>query len=287
MVVAANIRAFFTVILVTSLVSGCTFFGSKDYQSSRYHQRHDSAPVAPQAVDHVQDAVPTPEPRTMAGNKSPYRVNGRTYHVLDSEIGYQGSGIASWYGQKFHGHATSNGEIYDMYAMTAAHKTLPIPSYVTVKNLANGLEVIVRVNDRGPFHPGRVIDLSYAAAHKLNMLDQGTANVVVTAIDPVAWQRANGGAVAAASVRAQGSSLAMLPANTYLQAGAFSSSQAAEQLRLQLSQLLDWPVTINPPSQGGGFYRVRIGPVADNLQVADIRQRLQAENIAEPHLVYD
>jgi len=289
--------------LAALVLAGCSSTSDR-YQATRYSQKNDSAPSLAQSVDHITDAVPTPEPRTVAGNKSPYVVNGKKYRVLNSEIGYQERGVASWYGSKFHGHATSNGEIYDMYGMTAAHKTLPIPSYVQVTNLANGKKVIVRVNDRGPFHDDRVIDLTYAAAKKLDYLDQGTAQVEVVAIDPVAWQRQNAHRLAAVEVRAAAEVRAVesvepqapapkhpggysLPANTYLQVGAFSSGQAAEDLRSQLAHVLDIPVLVNPPSKTMPLYRVRVGPVADNLQVSSIRSQLAQQNIANSHLVYD
>ncbi|BFM05446.1 septal ring lytic transglycosylase RlpA family protein [Halioxenophilus aromaticivorans] len=278
-------------------LGGCASSGDK-YQASRYSQKHDSAPSLAPSVDHVQDAVPMPEIRTAAGNKSPYVVLGKKYRVLESEIGYKKRGVASWYGSKFHGHATSNGEIYDMYAMTAAHKTLPIPSYVQVKNLANGKTVIVRVNDRGPFHGNRIIDLTYAAAKKLDYLGQGTAQVEVTAIDPVAWQKQNAARLAAAEARrpAQASAVnaqttsarvASLPANTYLQVGAFSNQQAAEHLRDQLIQWLEHPVRVSPPGAATSLYRVRVGPVADTGQVSKIRSLLARNRLAAPHLVYE
>ena len=270
------------------VLAGCSTTSKSDqYQATRYSQKNDSAPQAAPPVDHVKDAVPMPEVRTAAGNKSPYVVRGKKYRVLASEIGYQERGVASWYGSKFHGHATSNGEIYDMYGMTAAHKTLPIPSYVQVTNLANGKRVIVRVNDRGPFHDNRIIDLSYTAAKKLGYLNQGTAQVQVTAIDPVAWQQQNAARLAAAEAKRSARGGSALPANTFLQVGAFSNPQTAKNLRDQLTQWLDHPVQINPPSANTGLYRVRIGPVADSHQVNKIRSLLAQKNLAEPHLVYE
>jgi len=131
----------------------------------------------------IKDAVPRPVTKSKYGNPDSYEVNGKTYFVMDSAIGFQQKGIASWYGRKFHGRKTSSGEGYNMYAMTAAHKTLPIPVYVEVTNLDNGRKAIVRVNDRGPFHPGRIIDLSYAAATRLGVAQTGTAHVKIRVID--------------------------------------------------------------------------------------------------------
>ncbi|MGB5325609.1 MAG: septal ring lytic transglycosylase RlpA family protein, partial [Pseudomonadales bacterium] len=130
------------------------------------------------------------ESRSRGGNRSVYTVFGKSYRVLDDARGYRERGPASWYGKKFHGRSTANGERYDMYQMTAAHKHLPLPSYVRVRNLENGREIIVRVNDRGPFHGNRIIDLSYAAATKLGMLRNGTAEVEIEVIDAAAWQQA-------------------------------------------------------------------------------------------------
>jgi len=137
-------------------------------------------------VSKIPDAVP--RPHKGAFKNSPYQVFGKTYYPLSDSRGYREVGLASWYGTQFHSRATSNGEIYDLYGMTAAHKTLPLPSYVRVTNLSNGRAVILRVNDRGPFHSDRIIDLSYAAALKLGYADSGVARVQVEAIDPRQWQ---------------------------------------------------------------------------------------------------
>src|SRR5690606_19922429 len=135
-------------------------------------------------VDCIPEPVVVAEPRSQVGNRSPYTVLGKQYKVLDRPHGYVEQGIASYYGSKFHGRRTSNMEVYDMYAFTAAHKTLPLPSFARVTNLENGKSVIVRVNDRGPFHEGRVIDLSYAAAVKLGIVARGTGRVEVRALVP-------------------------------------------------------------------------------------------------------
>ncbi len=144
----------------------------------------DGAPDIPDDVANLPEPVPHAEPLSHYGNRTPYSVLGKTYAVLPSASGYRERGVASWYGTKFDGRATSNFEPYDMYQFTAAHRTLPLPSYARVTNLDNGRSVIVRVNDRGPFHEGRLIDLSYAAAVKLGVNVHGTANVEVRGIDP-------------------------------------------------------------------------------------------------------
>lgn len=135
-------------------------------------------------LDTISDAVPVAEPLSRYGNMAQYEAMGRTYRTLRTAEGYQAEGVASWYGEEFHGRRTSSGEPYDMYAMTAAHPTLPLPSYVEVVNLENGRRVVVRVNDRGPFHAERIIDVSYAAAHRLGMLGRGTARVRIRALQP-------------------------------------------------------------------------------------------------------
>jgi rare lipoprotein A len=144
----------------------------------------DSAPDGIADVDQIPEPEVTSEPRSLYGNRSPYVVLGKTYTVLDDPSRYDEVGLASFYGNKFHGRRTSNLEVYDMYAFTAAHKTLPLPSFARVTNLANGKSVIVRVNDRGPFHDGRIIDLSYAAAVKLGVDRAGTARVEVRGLSP-------------------------------------------------------------------------------------------------------
>ena len=165
--------------VVASLLQACTLVGT--------------APAVPSPGDGVSvpvsgvpDAVPRAEVKTRSGNPESYEVDGKEYHVLDTSRGYSQRGIASWYGQAFHGRSTSSGEPYDMYLMTAAHKTLPLPTYVQVTNLENGRTVVVRVNDRGPFVEGRIIDVSYVAAQRLGMVGRGTAQVEVVALDPPA-----------------------------------------------------------------------------------------------------
>ena len=158
--------------VVASLLQACTLLGT--------------APAVPNPGAAVPDAVPRAEVKTRTGNPESYEVDGKEYHVLDTSEGYRQAGIASWYGEDFQGRRTSSGESYDMYQMTAAHKTLPLPTYVRVTNVENGRTVVVRVNDRGPFVEGRIIDLSYVAAQRLGMVGSGTARVEVVALDPPA-----------------------------------------------------------------------------------------------------
>ena len=272
-------------------------------QASRYQVDQDYGPDAPLDVSHLPDAIPKVEPRTSAGNKSPYTVLGKTYSLLPPDAAYAEDGLASWYGNKFHGHQTSNGEIYNMYGMTAAHKTLRIPTYVKVTNLDNQRSVIVRVNDRGPFHSDRIIDLSYAAARKLDYAERGTARVRVEAIDPVQWANtANPSTevvVQAANVPAKLNGVTIehkaplpesvegyqLPANTFLQAGAFSSQDSALSLRDMLGGLTHYPVFV-ARTNSNALYRVRIGPITDNYELMQIRELIFRKGGVRPHVVY-
>lgn len=243
----------------------------------------DSAPEQPVDTSHVPDAIPRHEQRTIAGNKNPYTVLGKTYHLLSDESAYKERGKASWYGRKFHGRRTSNGEIYDMYAMTAAHKTLPIPSYVRVTNLNNGKTAVVRVNDRGPFHSGRIIDLSYAAAQRLGILGEGTGLVEVEIVLPNE----------APSTPLQAKPLnnlvpgSKLPPNTHLQIGAFGSESSAQQFAAQVGSKLAYPVIISRTASGKTVYRVRVGPITDARDLQEVRHQIQRLNIPAAHVVYE
>ncbi len=221
--------------------------------------------------------------RTAAGNRSPYTVFGRTYHVLPTERGYSARGIASWYGEKFHGHKTANGEIYNMYHASAAHTALPIPSFLRVTNLENNRSLVVRVNDRGPFYPGRVIDLSYAAAVKLGFADRGTARVRLDAITPGEDDgpapSSEPGALSAANP--SGGEL-------YLQVGAFSSPAAAEEIARKTRAHTAGPVFV---TSGGGagapLHRVRIGPVGGIGEARELSRRLVAAGLGTPYTVVE
>ncbi|WP_370981113.1 septal ring lytic transglycosylase RlpA family protein [Agaribacterium sp. ZY112] len=177
-----------TLGLLVALLSACVAQQTKDDPYADLKdiiptKEKDSGPSKEIDMSHIPDAVPVYEPRRRAGNISPYKVKGKVYHVMTEASGFSETGIASWYGNKFHGNLTSNGERYDMYGMTAAHKSLPLPCFVKVTNLTNGKTVVVRVNDRGPFAHGRIIDLSYAAAQRLDYVQQGTAKVRIEYIE--------------------------------------------------------------------------------------------------------
>ena len=219
----------------------------------------------------IVDPIPKVEPITKAGNKSPYQVFGKTYFVLPSSENYRETGIASWYGRKFHGRRTSNGEIYDMYAMTAAHKSLPIPTYARVTNTENNRSIIVRINDRGPFHGPRIIDLSYVAALKLGFADKGTTEVLVEAIDPSGKSTAKP-ATEARSAPSAGKNVPSLTQGRYLQVGAFDNADAARALQKQVRTHTSKPILVQ---QRDNLFKVWIGPVADKMELLVIKRMLQ------------
>jgi rare lipoprotein A len=234
------------------------------------------------------DAIPKAEPKSKYGNMSSYVVLGRRYHTKESSKNHVERGLASWYGSKFHGRRTSSGEVYDMHKMTAAHKTLPLPSYVQVTNLENGRTAVVRVNDRGPFHGGRVIDLSYAAAKKLGVVSAGTAKVEVRSIDP----RDHGGLVASrpaaplhhheddhAAFRDAGLTDAD---RLYLQVGAFDELANAEQFRHRLLAHVASPVDIRPGAEAEfAPYKVRVGPLSSRAEAEAVSRQLTTLGIGQ------
>jgi len=232
----------------------------------------DGGPAVPPDVSRVREPVPKSEPLARYGNKSPYTVLGRTYSVRSTSRGYRERGLASWYGTKFHGRLTSSREPYDMYKMTAAHKTLPLPSYVRVTNLENDRSLIVRVNDRGPFHAGRIIDLSYTAAIKLGVHLKGTARVKVEALDggaPDAGVRyaarpaqASGSGPAAPKRTDRGSASTSREPRVLLQVGSFTDRDNAKRLERALeARDLDDVYVDRERVHGQVVHRVRIGPL--------------------------
>ena len=243
-----------------------------------------AAPVPP--VSHaVPDAVPRVEPRSRYGNPPFYDVFGRRYYVLSSSADYVERGVASWYGPGFHKIRTSTGEPYDMYGMTAAHKTLPLPAYVRVTNLQNGLSVVVRVNDRGPFVGNRIIDLSYTAAAKLDMLRNGTAMVEVRSIDPT---MPAGDAVITAALPAVSQPAAIPPAALFVQAGAFADPANAERLAARLRGGSYGTVFVRDDwIAGRRMYRVRIGPVQNVPEFDRIVGALERAGVPDAHLALD
>lgn len=243
----------------------------------------DSAPSHVPDISTVPDAVPKAEPRSKYGNPAQYEVFGKNYYTLTSAEGYREKGIASWYGTKFHGRRTSSGEIYDMYEMTAAHKTLPLPSYAEVTNLENGRKVIVKVNDRGPFHDNRLIDLSYSAATKLGIVAKGTGLVEVRVITPGKLQKT------AITPRAEPESVkSNSSALMFLQVGAFSSRSRAEQVKYRLQQDIKDNIAIEPfEGVQGTLYRVRVGPLADVAYGDNLSGKLAGLGFRESHIVIE
>jgi rare lipoprotein A len=226
----------------------------------------------------IPNATPRSEPITNAGNKSPYEVFGKTYWVLPSGNGYKETGTASWYGTKFHGRLTSNGEIYNMYGMTAAHKSLPIPSYARVTNVENGRSVVVRINDRGPFHGARLIDLSYVAAMKLGYADKGTANVLIEVIDtkvhpqtlanpPLIAQVARKPAISSKPEPSSANS-----SGNYLQVGAFKDVALANEMHGKIRGLTSEPIVLRNEDN---LFKLWIGPIANNLELLRIKAMLK------------
>lgn len=316
-------RFFHLAWLSTLLLAGCSTHppaettSTSPSASTGYARPHkDGAPWWDVDVSKIPDAVPMPHYGRVKAN--PYTVLGKSYYPISDARTYRETGTASWYGTKFHDQLTANGERYDLYGMTAAHKTLPLPSYVRVTNLDNGRKVILRVNDRGPFYSDRIIDLSFAAAKKLGFAESGTARVHVEGIDPYQWWAERGQPVpqgvvqqgpvtasAAATTQveqynppARQHAAAVLPleiASTtaaipergmYLQVGAFANPDAAELLRAQLSETISVPVFISSVVHNRQvLHRVRLGPIGSSGEVQRLQQSVRLANLGTPQLV--
>ncbi len=249
----------------------------------------DGGPPVPPDVSRVPEPVPRVEPLAAYGNKSPYTVLGKTYSVLPSSRGFVQRGIASWYGTKFHGRLTSSREPYDMYQLTAAHKTLPLPTFARVTNLENGRSIVVRINDRGPFHQDRIIDLSYAAAIKLGIHAKGTGRVEVRAIDPgrpgsdrlptapiAAEPASTPRAPAASSPASPAPSTSASSRSVFLQVGAFNERDNASRVARRLREADIKNVFLDQTLRGIHLiHRVRIGPVRGQDRIEALRARLR------------
>jgi rare lipoprotein A len=308
-----------------ALLSGCAGHGD----------RPDDDEI-PADIARIPDAVPRVEPLSRFGNAESYVVLGKRYQTRPSSRGYVERGLASWYGEPFHGRKTSSGEIYNMHGMSAAHKTLPLPTYARVTNVENGRSVVIRINDRGPFHGPRLIDLSHTAAVKLGVVKTGTAMVEVRAIDPKRPQSDPGpffaaptqsktaaGAVAqvnpppsrpaSVSARRTDPPASSWPtpdlreredapapvtavasseratthgAPIYLQIGAFGDPQNAERLRERLTTRLSDRIRIlTPEATGAALYKVRVGPLDSEHDVARLTRQLAALGVDHPQRV--
>lgn len=260
--------------------------------TSRYESKYDGPPSQNIDVSTIPDAVPQTTRRSKSGNPKSYVVFGKRYHVMSSSQGYKERGLASWYGSKFHGKRTSSGEPYDMHGMTAAHKTLPLPTYVKVTNLKNGRQVILKVNDRGPFHANRIIDLSHTAAIKLGIKGTGTGLVEVEAINPE-QSYASSKIPTPTPVAAKTKASSSLPHNKgislYLQLGAFISSQNAYQLKDRVNSALstsqaDVSSTLR---NGQQFYRVRLGPLSSTEQADSLALKLTKNGFEKHRIVIE
>jgi len=271
-------------ILLLPVLSACSDLPASRGLGGWWGEPGDGPPPAPVDASRVPDAVPRVEPRSPYGNPTYYEVDGHRYYVMASSKGYVERGIASWYGTKFHGHRTSSGEPYDMNAMTAAHPTLPIPTYVEVTNLRNGRKVIVKVNDRGPFRHNRLIDLSYVAAVKLGITAEGTGLVEVRAIDPRKQIHHAGTRVAAADVHHDANDL-------YLQVGAFADRDNAERLSQRVTSVkpgADIQILAGASDKlHGPVYRVRIGPLPSVKEVDRLTRKLSDIGVVDSHVVID
>ncbi len=299
----------------TSQGSGNIVRAKPGLDINRAHK--DGAPWWDVDVSKIPDATPTVH--TGAYKANPYTVLGKTYYPMPDSRNYVAEGTASWYGTKFHGQNTANGEVYDLYGMSAAHKTLPLPAYVKVTNLDNQRSVILRVNDRGPFYSDRIIDLSYAAAKKLGYAETGTARVRVEGIDPQQWWAQRGrqaplvldqpqvaqtrpipastGTVeqwtpppqqhAAAVLPVQVASNNLATANgTYLQVGAFANPDAAELLRSKLSGMVSAPVFISSIVRNQQtLHRVRMGPIRSQGEVQQMQDSVRLANLGQAKVV--
>ena len=273
-------------LILLVLLSGCL-------NTSRYSMKNDKAPLRKPSSLEMVDAVPEHLP-IYPWSIKPYRVRGKHYTPLKSAEGYEQRGVASWYGSKFHGHLTANGETYDMYAMTAAHKTLPIPSFVRVTNLNNRKSIIVKVNDRGPFHNNRIIDLSYSAAYALDMLGNGVADVNVqaivvkpdgTVIDPAQPPAPQPPLIAAQPqpTTQQSTPEQQKVDRLFVQVLASSDESRIKQLAQQLASA--YRLSSQVPLENG-IYKLRLGPLADKAAAQTLINALKNNGYGGAYMLY-
>ncbi|MEM7293901.1 MAG: septal ring lytic transglycosylase RlpA family protein [Pseudomonadota bacterium] len=254
--------------LLLSVIVGCSTLGGES-----------DGPGKTIAAADVEDAVPQSVTPSKYGNPKSYVVNGVRYYVMDSSEGYVKKGNASWYGKKFHGRKTSSGEVFDMYRATAAHRSLPIPTYARVTNLANGKQIIVKINDRGPFHPDRLIDLSYGAAVKIGIARAGVGRVEVRVID--------GTASTDEPASTEAVSTGLNSAGTFVQVGAFKHFVNAQEMRARAAGagLLGVEVAKGQSAAGEKLYKVRLGPFTNPARIDGVISKLRAAGIEDFKLV--
>lgn len=290
-------------VVLAGLLSGCGALSKRDAPSPEakappsraggYYKDDGPGANPPPNLEAIPDAAPRAEPLHRFANR-PYQVFGKDYVPFTSVAPFRQQGAASWYGKRYHGSKTSSGEIYDMYAMSAAHTVLPIPSYVRVTHLGNGRSVVVRVNDRGPFHGDRVIDLSYTAAYKLGMLEAGSAPVAVEVVVPgqAPAAQAPQPVAAAAPPAAPATSVAPAPSvapaqagGVFLQLGAFAALESAENFRGRVQRDLAWLAQPLEVLAAGGLYRLQLGPYRSPDEARPVAERIQAELNVRPLVI--
>jgi rare lipoprotein A len=270
-------------VLVLLWLAGCSSAPQRPEPGERppppttkggYYKDDGPGDNVPPNLASIPDAVPRAEPPHRYANR-PYQVFGKDYVPLAASQSYREQGTASWYGKKFHGQKTSSGEVYDMYGMTAAHRTLPIPSYARVTNLANGKSVVVRINDRGPFHSERIIDLSYAAAYKLGYVTAGSARVEVESVSATTAE--------AKPQVAEGKP--QEATGTYIQVGAFSVRENAEDLRARMMRELAGLSEAVQVLLVGNLWRLQVGPYRSSDDARPVAQRIETELNLKPLFV--
>ncbi len=264
-------------LVILGLLASCSANKTKDVPT---HGEGASIPRLP------DDPIPRPEPKSRHGNGPIYEVFGKRYTVMNSATGYHERGVASWYGKKFHGKSTSMGETYDMYEMTAAHKTLPLPTYVRVRNLRNDKTVVVRVNDRGPFIHNRIIDLSYSAAVKLDMVGTGTSLVDVEAITFDGPKGDQPTRQVSPPTAEPPTPAVRKPPQVFAQIGAFSSRDNADRrIALLRSGGIGSGFVLEDTSVNPALFRVRMGPIRSVEQYDMLVEELDKLGITDPILV--
>jgi len=271
----SKFHIFRNVVIVGAFIFCLTQLGGCSSLKSHFSNT-DGPPSKDIDESKIPNAVPRVEPYHPYGTKD-YVIRGKRYHVLKNHKGYAKTGHASWYGTNFHGNKTSTQERYSLYSMTAASTELPIPSYAKVTNLSNGKEIIVRVNDRGPFVKGRIIDLTYTGAKKLGFVAAGTAKVKVEAIDAKEWLDSH-----RVKVKPDSGNKKTEDAAFYLQVGAFSELENAKKISAKVSNIVDKPTKIHHKDK---LYRVYVGPIASNDQKNDLQKILQAQGFNRTVLV--
>ena len=262
-----------SLLVLFTLLTACS--------TGRYQHANDSTPSRLPNQAELKDATPRAEGYSRGGNKN-YQVRGINYQVLTDAQNFEEIGTASWYGRKFHGHLTSNGEIYDMYAMSAAHKNLPLPTYLKVTNIANNKSVIVRVNDRGPFHQKRIVDLSYSAAYKLDMLKTGSATVKITSITNFNKTTPDNKPVVVNINKLITDNKLSLPlTKNYIQVFATSKLELAKKTATILSR--KHTQTVNFPKENN-IYRIQIGPILDSSVINALLLKLKQGSYPNAYL---